>query len=504
MLAQLCPAKTPPKSLKHFNNIKKIVQTYRKAGENLGDMDVRKAIYKEINEYYSEPKDKLNINLPKELNDKAKKLIEKKFPESAKELRKKAKKLADEKYKICKLMEHVRVRYRRGDKTYSKEGIFYGFGGNSIKIDERTVAIYDLLPEFRYKFDKEDCKRQKLQFIRKMLSDFYTNKTHYSIQVRNEMKEKEIATNEDSGFIYAYDSWRTPSEVSKLYLNSISTLCKPTKKKKVEVASLKKEPDNPKKIVSNSPKKTEIKKEETTYEKIKKKAEEQLLKIANTCAGIDADQGYKMALWGQSKRDVKLLISEGKDDAEYNNDKNTGETTSKAEDFFTITLPNDNPIEVVELHFIHGIFYKVVVNFRIVENPAAMQRIGTVLNDRYGMTDELKKLRATRKKADDEADEEADEAEQVKEAKSKKAKNKGNKKLMPREQSFHWTGKITTGTINIKRTEDRNGYEEFTLTRESPKTKDEAIALKTKAKQRKKDEERRKELEKYNSKKIKF
>ena len=55
---------------------------------------------------------------------------------------------------MYKPQEQVKVFYQRGRSVYSIKGTFYGFGGGSIQVNERHIAMFDLLPESRIKFDK--------------------------------------------------------------------------------------------------------------------------------------------------------------------------------------------------------------------------------------------------------------------------------------------------------------------------------------------------------------
>jgi hypothetical protein len=491
--------KPPPLSEKRFEKIRKIIQTYEKAGEDLADIDVRKAILKEVGEFYSlNPKEEPDLRSYKEINEEARGLIDKKFPETSNELRRQAQKEASQKYKLCKPLEYVSVRYQRGDKTYTADGIFYSYGGNSVKIGDRIVAIYDLMPESRYKFDKEYCSRAKQKYVNDTVRDFYKKKTLYSMEVRRKLKDEQIKKNEDLGFIFAFDKWMSPKEITESYLNSIAGVArkKNKSKKKVELADAKNTPESPEKSATPEGNSAQLKKKETPYEKIKREAEERLLKIANTYAGIDADQGYKNALWGMNKNEVQILLSRdgyGRDEG-FEKEKKPEKTENEnvnPEQILYITPSEDDPVKQVELYFYNDSFYKAVIRFKIVSS-IAMKRLATALTDRYGPTDEEKAMREVAK------------ADKKKDDKKKDDKKKDDKKKNNKEQELHWTGTITKGSILIQLNDNLTAYEGFSLTKEAPKIKEEAVAKKLKEEQLKKEELRRKELEKYQKKKIEF
>ena len=222
--------------------------------------------------------------------------------------------------------------------------------------------------------------------------------------------------------------------------------------------------------------------------------------IANSCAGIDADQGYKenVVTWGMAKEEVIFVLSkenEGLSEAAAAKDAVDGEEVIK------VTAPTDGPIKDVELHFLNNLLYKAVVNFKIVSS-STMVRLGGILNERYGLTDEQKEQR---KKFQDKG-EEFDDAEKAKqEPKKEDKKDKKDEKApeIPIEQSYHWSGNITLATLYIKLKPDRSGYVDFKLIKESPKAKDEAKALAIKEKQRKVDEQRAREID-FSKKKVTF
>jgi hypothetical protein len=300
----------------------------------------------------------------------------------------------------------------------------------------------------------------------------------------------QIKHNEDAGYIYMLGNWKNAKEVAQIYIKALAG--EPENKTREKIAEKKPSPSSPAEPEPEVTAKKKKPENDIKYEKLIKELERRRMEIANTCAGIDADQGYKSntVMWGMTAEDVKLLLEKSQEKvSSYSvNPKNPDEKIMKV-------VTQQGPLEEVSLYFLNDTFYKVVIDFKILSN-LAMRRLGNIFNERYGLTDEQK---AERKKLEEE-DKEFDEAEKAAEAK----KNDKEPKKLPVEQVFHWTGKITHGYVEIKLTEDRKAYKEFKLIKENPKVKIEAEALAIKEKQRKAEKKRWKEMEEFKKQKITF
>ncbi|OGV55960.1 MAG: hypothetical protein A2017_07795 [Lentisphaerae bacterium GWF2_44_16] len=507
-------SKNPESSDTRFKKICGIIQKIRSSGVNIADPEVKKAILKELSkDFVLEPKEKPDTRSVQELADEARAIIAKKYPETTKQIIKKAQAVAEKKFAMHNVMDNVSVRFQQGTKTYSVDGIFYTYGGNSIKVGEQFIPIFDLLPDSRVKFDKVYNQQRKKEFIDNMFSGYLSEKSARLTEIYKELKEKQLKRNEELGYIFVYKEWRSPGKVAEIYMSSIVDADDIKKlaeakapEQKIAAAQAPAEDAPAAKIAENTPetapaaKTTEPAK--SPYEELKQKIDKRILEISNTCAGIDADQGYKMALWGMTKDEIEMLLST------ENSFSSGDKSSSPGEDEYSKKITPDSiileyskgPISKVVLYFVSGLFYKVEINFRLVSNTA-MQRLTSLFNERYGLTDEQKKLKEEMEKNRKEVD--VDAAEQTGEVVSED-EHKKNAVQIPLEQAFHWTGKVTLGTVIIKINTERTAYTEFSLIKENPRIKEEAKSLMIKENQRIKEERRRKELEEYNKKKIEF
>lgn len=512
LLAALCcsllmfkvSAETESVSTIRLKKIQKLVDSYAETGKDITSPAVKKNIYKDISTFLTlKPDIKVDARTNEAIAKEVRTAVEKSFPDDIKSLRKRVEEEASKKFKMANLLDNVHVEYQRGTKFYTVSGTFYNYGGNSIRVGDRIIAIFDLMPESRAMFDKEYCNIEKEKFISKKLNDYQQKKIEYSTNLSRKIKDDIIQNNENAGYIYILGNWKTPLEVADIYIKSAEVAYPSKKAKQKEVAAVeeteekKKEADTTAKPATETTMEKPKSAEELQYEALRKKIDKKRESIANSCAGIDADQGYKenVVTWGMSKEEVILVLTKEDEilsEAKAQKDAKTDEVILK------IKTPADGPIKDVELHFLHNLLYKAVINFKIV-SASTMGRLGSILNERYGFTDEQKEQR----KKLQEKGEEFDDAEKAKQAPKKEEKKEEKKTETPIEQSCHWTGTVTVATLYIKLKNDRSSYVDFKLIKESPKAKEEAQALAMKEKQRKADEQKAKEVD-LSKKKVTF
>lgn len=333
----------------------------------------------------------------------------------------------------------------------------------------------------------------------------------YSVDTYRKLRERQVQKNEDAGYIYVWKEWHTPKEIAEIIIRTLANKKPPKKVTEKKPEDNGKEPDK----TETPPDKTEVKPDKgkipdskkLVYAELKASADKKLAEYRKKYRGIDADPGYKNAIWGMTKSQVNLLLGKYLD----------AETKEDVE-FIT---KDKGPIEKIEIHFYHDIFWKVVVNFRIIaDSPQQTMEIINVLKERYGLTDEEKKEEEDALKAEEGGEgvddaENADGAPPAEDAPAEPpAEGEGGEggeggeepapPPIPKEQEFHWKGKITLGTISIRYNDSRTGYEKLVLTRECPDIIDEVTSKIKSAREKKEAEKRRKELEDYKKEKIEF
>lgn len=493
----------PPISAMRISKISKVISKYKEAGENLNDNDVLNAILKDVSELYRlEPEAKKNAKTTQDIGKIVREKVTLKFPDNYETLKKKADTEAEKTFLMAKILDYVTVKYLKGEKPHEAEGYFFSMGstGNSINIGGTTIAMYDLVPEDRVRFDEAFRNLKKESFVQTKIRDYYSRKNSYSIQIYNEVRDAVIKENEDNGYIFYLNDWRNPKEVAVYLIKDIQATpaAVPDKTAPVKAAATVAStvpsgtPGAPGAATTTLPlddqKNPPPGKEDPAItkkrEEIRKIAEEKQLDNTTQNAGIDADQGFELAYWGMKKDDFTLLYPQ------YSSGLGTGDT-------FTITY-DKGALTKLEINFISDFLYKVVYTFRIGPQEA-MFSLGRKIKDKYGLTDQEKLDAADPAKAN--RKEPCDGGHNFVNGFCSKCGWSEIEVGNPQEQIYTWTGKETKGQLVIRLNSDKTSYTDFILTRENPKIKklsdDIAIGMEQKRK-RELEEQKRKTLEEYN------
>lgn len=493
-------AQPPPISAMRIQKISKAISKYKEAGENLSDSDVVNTILKDVAELYRlEPEAKKNDKTTQEIGKIVREKVTQKFPDNYETLKKKAEAEAEKTFVMSKVLDYVTVKYLKGEKPYEAEGYFFSYGstGNSINVGGTVIALYDLVPEDRIRFDEAFRNQKKESFVQTKIRDYYSRKNAYSIQVYNEVRDAIIKENEDNGYIFYMNDWRNPKEVATYLIKDIQT---PTPSailpekggtaKSPAAAAATTASTIPSIPVGDDPSKAPVAVKEDPAitkkrEEIRKIAEEKQLDTTTKNAGIDADQGFELAYWGMRKDEFALLYPQ------YSTNLGTG-------DVETVTY-DKGPLSRLELHFMSDYLFKVVYVFRIGPQEA-MIALGRKIKDKYGLTDQEKLDAADPAKAD-----RKDPCEDGKHSFLNGVCTKCGWSEVevgtPLEQIYTWTGKETRGQLIIRLNSEKTGYTDFILTRENPKIKKLSEDIAIGAEQRRKrelEEQRRKTIEEYN------
>ncbi|MFZ2658397.1 MAG: hypothetical protein WAX69_25920 [Victivallales bacterium] len=491
--ADLFSAQTPPISAMRIQKISKIISTYKEAGETLSDSDVQKAILKQVAEqYHLEPEAKKNSKTTQELGKLVREKVTLKFPDSYEDLKKKAEAEAEKTFQMAKILDYVSIHYQKGEKAFEADGYFFSYGstGNSINVGGTTIAIFDLQPNDRVKFDEAYRNQKKDSFVQTKIRDYYSRKNAYSVSVYNEIRDALVKENEDNGYIFYFNDWRTPRDVALMLCKDIQAA---EEKPAAPETPDKKTPTTPDKTVASIPPATDIsdpKKGGTTIsaankkklETLKKKAEDLQLQNSTKYAGIDADQGYELAFWRILKEDFALLYPQ---------------YVKSAGDVETLVFDN-GPIQKIEFHFFNKYFYRVVFEFRVQGIPReALVGLGRKLREKYGLTDEEKAEAADPAKANRQEPCEG-EHDFGKDGACKKCGWTQAELEIPAQQTYTWTGETTKGQLFISLNAEKTAYVEFRLTKEDPTLKDKVSGEIDKQKKIEEEEKKKKILEEYN------
>jgi hypothetical protein len=494
-----------PQSEARVKKIKSIVETYKKAGVKFDDPKIQASIYNDVAGLFPiDPKAPADTRSNREISDDIRKdALKNGVSDNPADLRKKAESEAAKIYALSRPMDYVTVRYQKGEKLYTAEGVYYGygFGEKSVRVGDQYIALFDMLPDSRIKFDKAYCKQKEQEYIESALREHYQQKTAKTMELLRGVREEQLKRNEGGGYIWLQKEWIPGRKVVEM---QIAAVIKEERDKALAEKGLAPDPAQPETTAkTGETAETAEAGRKDPLEEINKKYQEIRKKISNTYAGIDADQGYRLALWGMTREEVDIILDNDKSLDKDDNSSKPPVVDSRQKDQITLEF-SDGWVSQVTLMFHQNLFYKVVVKFN-VSDAAAMQRLINTLNERYGSTDEQKALKSS------EGDKSAPKAPTIDDAEraddpfsAKSDKKKSQVAAGPVEMVYHWTGKVTNGIINIKLTSDRTAYSEFTLTKESPEIRERAEAQALKEQQKQRDIQRLKEVEQMSRKKIDF
>lgn len=465
--------KSTEESINYINRINGIIKKYKDAGEKLTDRDVKEAILKEVSEFIplnpGSGAESMNMDA---IKSKVMQEVAIKFPAKYENMKKKISEDADKKFRMSNVMEFISVKYLKGDNLYTAKGLFYGIKPerNGVKIGETIYPIVDLVPEDRVKFDKTFCEIKKKQYIDEEIGKYYQKKQEYTAEVRKQITDQISKKNEKAGYIYAWDKWRTAKDVTEILISELM-------KDQGIVTIPQPEPSAVPAIVEST--ETTVAKLGDALEKrkteLEKKVDMELMRVANTFSGIDADQGYKRAMWWMKGEDINLLFPDFKPDDKSN----------------PKIIKNPNPItDSVELYFFNDYLFRVVIKYKIASSTDAMVELAKKIRDDYGPSDEEKKAEKA-EETPPPSSSTTPETETTAEVPEEESSE------IPLEETYVWKGKITKGTLIIRRSEDGKSLTEFTFIKENPEVVEKISSALEKEKKRKEEEEKKKEFEMY-------
>jgi hypothetical protein len=418
------------------------------------------------------------------------------------------------------ILDYVFIRYEQGRKTYDVEGVFYSYGkgGNSINVSGQIVPIFDLLPEYRAKFDKAFNEVQKKEFIQERIRTYFRRKTQYSSELFNELREQITQENERDGWVYAWNDWRTPKDVAEQIMRGVLANAEmPSETPGGEPTTPGETPDDGGGSVTPNPNPENVPPSNDSLQQriveAKKKAEQKKIIIANTFTGVDADQGYGLALWGMPRAEVALLFHP---DIPLESQSSV-ETLKYAQ----------GAVESVQLYYLNDTLYRTTILFRVAHNEA-MQLLWRKISESYGESQEeaierdryaLLKESADaviqaqpvppvpcdrRDPVEDHEYEdvtktvgEGDAAVVTVEGRVCKKCGAIEPREIPLESTFTWAGEVTNAALTIRLTADKSNYELFLLTKESPRLKSQLESDISQDRLRRAEEERRRREEQY-------
>lgn len=210
-------ARDYPLSNKRVKQINDIVKGFLDRNENFNDEAVLDTLYEQVgNVVVMTPEKPADVRNFEELQKVIAPQVDKKYPQDAKQVRAAAEKEAEQKFAMQKPKDQVKVFYQRGNRTFAVSGTFYGYGygGGSIQVNERHIAMFDLLPESRIRFDKIFNQKTREDFINGKVENYTAKKFAYSNSLLRKLQAEQRAANEKLGYIYADRKWNTAKKLT--------------------------------------------------------------------------------------------------------------------------------------------------------------------------------------------------------------------------------------------------------------------------------------------------
>ncbi len=162
------------------------------------------------------------------IKDSLKDQVDKNFPDPDK-FKKTAEAEAVKKFPLAERNQEVKVYYKRGRRTYSVSGRYYGFGygGKSIILSPRkTIPWFELLPESKALFDQKINNELRKKYADDKLAVYNRRKQNYSEKLFAAEFAKIRKANEQLGYINQNGQWVTAEMILKQKLPEMIRLAK--------------------------------------------------------------------------------------------------------------------------------------------------------------------------------------------------------------------------------------------------------------------------------------
>ena len=485
-----------------------IIREFTDAKEKLTDPFVKEAIMDKVgSELTLEPDEKPNKKAVSEIASDIRKLVSKRFPDKVAAIKAKAEKEAKKKYKLVDKLEFVTVTVIRGGRSNKVSGIFYrfGIGGKSVTIGDHTpIAFIDLADADRAKFDKTFCMQKRKEYVDNKIRKYYNSKRAFLSQRFAEELAKISKANEALGYIYVWNKWRTPKEVTE-YLIQQHIRQNPQEATTDDSGETDTSPevaDNSGEAVdgaeSGADEPAEVQgSENLKLAKLKQEVEKRQMEIAGAQYGVDADQcftkGDLLVLIGLTQDEVNLLTGL----------KSKGDTA-------TLSYQK-GAVEKVIFYFTNHILYKIEVDYRIGP-PEGMRLLLASIYDDYGESTEM--IAAANKERERLARLHAVRHLCKKDKKGKDTHKWGKNGICTKcgvrkadltpppvqaEIVQTWPGNIITAKLMADLSQDKSNFTRFVLTKENVQLKKELDEQVEAERIREMEEDKRKRLEDYKS-----
>jgi len=341
------PADMYQLSIQRTELIKSIVDSYAETEENIESAAVTRNIMDDVAKQMPLLPAKPIENTPaKELNDKARAMMEEEFGSDTAKYEEILANDAAKEFPMYKLRDTVTVEYNKGPKQYRVSGKVIRITDYYVIVNDTAIDMVDLSDEERSKFDPQWNKYLREKYTEQHRAEFARQRNERIQENILKLKGEIFKHNESAGYIYEplSDMWTNARECAKKYITVCAKSIKAAKEAEAKKAAAEAARKAAKEAVEgsgedgevvdsgNTTEEGDVKSAKTSktssskstakktiviedtdenqalYEEVMNKAEEQIKAISEDASGIDACPAYKNAMWGFSMSEVHLVL----------------------------------------------------------------------------------------------------------------------------------------------------------------------------------------------------
>jgi len=234
-------------SVQRTELIKSIIDLNADAGKNIESAAVTKKILDDVAKQMPLTPAAPVENMPvKELNDKARAMMEEEFGSDTAKYEKHLDDEAAKEYPIFKQRDTVTVQYTKGRNQYRITGKVVKITDSYVIINDTSIDMVDLSGAERSKFDLQKNKQLRELYVETHRAEFARQRNERIQENILKLKEEIFKHNEAAGYIYdpLADTWSNARECAQSQIKSRSQKIQAEKEVKAKKDTVKEESEN--------------------------------------------------------------------------------------------------------------------------------------------------------------------------------------------------------------------------------------------------------------------
>ena len=199
-----------------IEKINELLQKYYDQHKNLESQSVINDLKQEIQQIVPLiPSKKPDTRTPNEIVASLKKDVDSNFKMNPETIRKHALADAAKKYPLASKNQEVKVFYRDGGRIYSFTGRFYGYGlgKKSVKLNSKTISMFNMIDESKSLFDKTLNTKQRNAYADEKVQEYLKRRLSYADLLYTRKKKQIQEKNEKLGYILHNGKWVTAESI---------------------------------------------------------------------------------------------------------------------------------------------------------------------------------------------------------------------------------------------------------------------------------------------------